>query len=304
MELAIHRPGPPLDAHVETMTFFAGLDPPHAREKLIPDGAIELIVDLSDRPKKLYASELGFAATDFRRAWISGMQRHPIVIEAQPGASLFVIRFRPGGAFAFLQDDAETLTDAVFGLDDVLGTSSLRDRILEGSTPAERFANAEAWLLERAGPRLHVDPTVRYLTARLGRGRVRDLVETTGYTERHILTLFRRHVGLSPKQYARITRFRTLLRALNGPTDMELKGAPLPPQDWARLALDHGYADQSHLTHEFRAMAGMTPGAYLAAYRGLENYLPIMAPPAPPNLGSDFRFLQDTGPTQAQSRLS
>lgn len=259
-------PGPPLDAHVETMTYFAGLDVAHAREKLIPDGAIELIVDLSDRPKKLYASELGPAATDFRRAWISGMRRRPIVIEAQPQASLFVIRFRPGGAYAFLRHDAETLTDAVYSLDDVFGASSLRDRILEGATAAHKFAAAEAWLLARAVGRLHIDPTIHYLAARLGRGRVRDLVETTGFTERHILTLFRRHVGITPKQYARITRFRTLLRALNGPA-----------ADWARLALDYGYADQSHLTHEFRAMANLTPGAYLAAYRGLENYLPILA---------------------------
>lgn len=290
MELAIHRPGPPLDAHVETMTYFAGFDPPHAREKLLPDGAIELIVDLGERPKKLYASELGPAATDFRRAWISGMQRRPIVIEAQPDASLFVIRFRPGGAYAFLGHDAESLTDAVFGLDAVLGASSLRDRVLEGADPAEKFAGAEAFLLERGGDRLGVHPAIRYLTANLGRGRVRDLIETTGFTERHVLGLFRRHVGIGPKQFARIERFRRLLRGLNGAPDMELRGRPLPPQDWARLALEHGYADQPHLNHEFRAMAGMTPGAYLAAYRGLENYLPIMAPPP------DFRFLQDAGP--------
>lgn len=284
MELAIHRPGPPLGDHVETMTYFVGFNPQHQREKLIPDGAIELIVDLSDRPKKLYRSELGPAATDFRRAWISGMQRQPIVIEAQPQASLFVIRFRPGGAYGLVRHAAQTLTDAVFALSDVLDATSLRDCILEGRSPTARFAAAEAWLLARIGPRLGVDPTIRYLAARLGRGRVRDLVETTGFTERHIRALFHRHVGVSPKQFARIERFRGLLRGLSGAViDMEFRGAPLPPQDWARLALDHGYSDQPHLVHEFRAMAGMTPGAYLAAYRGLENYLPIVTEPEPPD---------------------
>ncbi len=277
MELAIHRPGPPLGFHVETMTFFTGLNPAHQREKLIPDGAIELIVDLGDRPKKLFTSERGPGATDFRRAWISGMQRRPIVFEAQPQASLFVIRFRPGGAYAVLHHDAEALTDSVFTLADVIDSGSLRERILERSTPAGRFEAAEAWLLARIGSRIGVDPVIRHLAARLGRGRVRDLVEVTGYSDRHVRDLFRRRVGISPKQFARIQRFGALLRGLGGAVlDMELGGAPLPPQDWARLALEHGYADQSHLAHEFRTMAGMTPGAYLAAYRGLENYLPIV----------------------------
>ena len=47
-----------LDGHVESLTFFAGLDPRHQREKLLPDGAIEIIVDLSERPKALYAGEV------------------------------------------------------------------------------------------------------------------------------------------------------------------------------------------------------------------------------------------------------
>ena len=52
--------------------------------------------------------------------------------------------------------------------------------------------------------------------------------------------------------------------------------APAPAEpDWAELALDYGYYDQSHLTHDFKEFAGLTPHAYLTAYRGLENYLPL-----------------------------
>jgi AraC-like DNA-binding protein len=281
MELAIRRPGPPLDAHVEMLTYFAGLDPLHQREKLIPDGAIQLIVDLGETPKKLYADERGNIAVDFRRAWISGVQRRWIVIEAQPRASLLVVRFRPGGAHALMGHDAQTLTDAVFPLEDVLGqlAASLRDRVLEAPTAASRLDAAIAWLTERIG-RTEPHPAVRHLVHLLDRPlglRVRDLADETGFTERHLRNLFRRFVGISPKRYARIRRFQAVLSriASGAPLDLELKGAPPPVPDWAELAAAFGYADQSHLTHEFWAFTGMTPGAYVAAYRGLENYLPI-----------------------------
>ena len=271
MELHVHRPGPPLHDHVESITCFAGYEPAHHREKVLPDGAIELIVDLGESPKKLFAGETARPAVDFRRTWIAGMQRRWIVIEAQPNAAMLVIRFRPGGAYPLLALDASELTDSVFSLEDVLGRAAvaLRERVLEAADGPGRIAAALGWLTERLAP-VPLDPAIRYLTARLDRPaglRIADLAEETGYSQRHLLALFRRWVGVSPKQYARIRRFGTVLGKLAEAGD----AGP----DWARLAASHGYADQSHLSHEFGAFAGMTPGAFAAAYRGLDNFLPI-----------------------------
>jgi AraC-like DNA-binding protein len=285
MDFALHYPRPPLDRHIESLTFYAGFAPTHQREKLIPDGAIHIVVDLTDRSKKLYASETSSAAVDFRKAWISGMHRRWIVIEAQQQASMLVIRFRPGGAYAFVRHDAEALTNAVYPLDDVLSAAatSLRDRILAAPTITEKFAAAEAWLIERACGELELDPTTAYIAGRLGRPtglRVRDVVDETGITDRHTRNLFRRWIGVSPKQYARISRFQRLLATLaqGAAFSPAFEGGALPDPDWAAVAADTGYADQSHLTHEFVEFAGTTPGAYVAAYRGLTNYLPITLP--------------------------
>ena len=73
--LHLHRPGPPLDRFVELVTYYAGFQPDHTKERLLPDGAIEIIVDLTDTPKMLYDRDDYTRGTGMRRAWISGMRR-------------------------------------------------------------------------------------------------------------------------------------------------------------------------------------------------------------------------------------
>ncbi len=97
--------------------------PLHQRELLLPDGAVQIIVDMAERPKKLYADAHGDDARDFRRASVGGMQTRPIVIEAQPGASPFVIRFTAVGARAGLGPVVEELCGRVELLSDVAGAA-------------------------------------------------------------------------------------------------------------------------------------------------------------------------------------
>lgn len=282
MEFVLHFPKGPLGRFVEHITYYADAMPEHRREKLIPDGAIQIIVDLTDTPKRLYDGVEGEGGIDYRKAWISGMHRRFIVIEAQQQSSMLIVRFRPGGADRLLRQPAVALTDRVLPMIDVLGTAagSLRDRVLEAKDAAARIAAAEAWLAEQAGWGDQPDPLIDYLTGRLwnpGDARIGDLCAETGYSTRHVLDRFKAAVGVTPKQYARIRRFQILLSTLARPGayDPEFHAAPLPAPDWSALAAELGYYDQPHLVHEFRGFAGMTPGEYVAAYRGLENYLPV-----------------------------
>lgn len=269
------------------MTYYSGHSPAHSKERLLPDGAVEIVVNLTETPKRLFDRADHSRSVSFRRAWISGMRQGWIVIEAAPEDSMAVIRFRPGGALPFLGFAVEGITDTVEEVDAVFDAAalSLRDRILEARTVEGKMAAVEAWLLERARGRLEQHPAIEYLTRRLFAPaglRIADLVQEVGYSQRHVRSLFRRWVGLTPKRYGRIQRFQRVLAAVGGgePTAPDAYGRPgaprgLPEPDWADLAVEHGYFDQSHLIRDFRELAGLTPGAYCAAYRGLANYLPI-----------------------------
>jgi len=78
---------------------------------------------------------------------------------------------------------------------------------------------------------------------------IRALVRELGYSQRHVIGLFRDHVGLPPKLLARIVRFDRLMKHLRAGTS----------ETWAQLALEFGYYDQSHLVRDVRQFTGMTP---------------------------------------------
>jgi AraC-like DNA-binding protein len=278
--------GPPLDRFVEYVTYYEDSFPDYRIERLLPDGAVELIIDLHDTPKKLYDRDDTSRAQGFRHAWISGMRRRWILIEAAQGASMVVIRFRPGGAYPFFGTDIDAITDTVEHLDALISgaVAPLRERLLETPSVALKLAAVHEWLRRRAGDRLAMHPLVEHLAGRLhapGSLRIAALAQETGYTQRHLDTLFRRWVGLPPKQYARIRRFQRVLahlvRGTPEPSPLEAGVAVtmrLGDPQWAALAAEHGYYDQSHLVRDFREFAGLSPTAYVAAFHGLENYLP------------------------------
>jgi AraC-like DNA-binding protein len=46
--------------------------------------------------------------------------------------------------------------------------------------------------------------------------------------------------------------------------------------DWAQVALDCGYYDQSHFIHDFREFSGLSPSVYLARATNHQNHVPVV----------------------------
>jgi AraC-like DNA-binding protein len=78
---------------------------------------------------------------------------------------------------------------------------------------------------------------------------LRGLARELGYSQKHVIAMFRDQVGIPPKLLARIIRFNRLLQHLRhsgGGT-------------WADLAQEFGYYDQAHLVRDVRQFTGITP---------------------------------------------
>ena len=132
--------------------------------------------------------------------------------------------------------------------------ATLRERLLEARSPQERFAALEELLLEHLNREF--DPAVAWAIAALERGmRVSEVASHLGLLPRTLERRFTAKVGLTPKRYARVRRLQRVMRAIRNSPDC----------DWSSLAAQHGYCDQSHLVHEFRELADLTPSDVQAA---------------------------------------
>jgi AraC family transcriptional regulator len=79
---------------------------------------------------------------------------------------------------------------------------------------------------------------------------VSELADEAGVHRVHLARTFREHYGVSVSRYARQVRVQSALRLLS------LGSLPL-----SRVALEAGFADQSHLTRTMRDAVGSTPAA-------------------------------------------
>lgn len=173
---------------------------------------------------------------------------------------------RPGYALALTGAPAEELADRIVSLSD-LGSDAhaLGERLWAAPDVAERIDRFEAALLGRFArrplrpPALAAAALAALARDRGGRLRVDQLAKAAGVSRQHLTRRFRETVGIPPKTYSRLVRFRRLL-------------ASSAARGWADLAGEAGYADQSHLIAEFRAFTGLSPEA-LRARREFHPFL-------------------------------
>jgi len=235
---------PPLSRFVDFCWLAEGYVQPQAAERVLPTGCADLILSLDEH-----------AGTDV----ISGPRSSAIVIDTSRSLSFIGVRFKPGGAFPFLGLPAGELQDRGVEPAFLWGAKArtLREQLLHSPSPEARFGILERFLLDRLHEARERHPAVQYAIATIGASEgatsVASIVEHTGLSARRFIAAFRDEVGLAPKVFCRLARFRRAITQLREVSSV----------DWADLALDCGYFDQAHFIHDFRAFAGVTPATYL-----------------------------------------
>lgn len=266
----LHTPAPPLSRFIEHFFYYDGYASEHVMEKFLPDGSMDLLIDLTEGPKKLFHDEAGTSYTTFKKSWISGMKTEFILIDASV-TTMIGVHFKPGGCYPFVKFPISELNDLTVDSQLVWGSGimGLRDQILETGTIPGKFALLEDYFLTTGAGKLDDNPLLLFSVNQLVQSptewTIRRLSEKTGISQKHLITLFRKFVGLPPKSFSRIIKFQRVIQAIERQRKIE----------WTSLAYECGYYDQSHFIKEFKAFSGINPAAYLEKRGPYINYLPI-----------------------------
>ncbi|BDD83164.1 hypothetical protein TPB0596_29270 [Tsukamurella pulmonis] len=223
----------------------------------VPSPALTLIIDLGHG---LDLTGPGLPDRTTFRLCLSGMHPTPYLVHhdgLQRGVQVDVlpslVRALTGAPASELGGEAVELDDLHPGL-----AAELYGRVAAAPV-ARREAVAAGVLAGYATSGRDVQPDAAavwsHLVARQGRVTVAELVERSGWSARYLAMRFTAEFGMGIKQAARLMRFDAARHALEA-------GAGA-----ADVAVGAGYADQAHLSREFRAFLGCSPSAYLARRR-------------------------------------
>ncbi len=223
-------------------TFAPGRGARHSTFRVLPDGCVDVLVDLAAGTARL----------------VGPMTRAIVVAQDRPHLA---VRLRPGRAGRLLPLPVDALTDTVVPLAELFAEG---EQLAERVAAATDFAVARRRLcafftLDAAGESTHHRLAAAAADA-LARpaATVESVARGLGVSRQHLTRVFRRHAGLSPVQWTRIAR-------LQRGVALALDPAPYGERpSWAAIAARAGYADQSHLIAETKALCGVTPTGLIA----------------------------------------
>lgn len=266
----IHRAPrhPALRPLVSTLWATAGGAATAGREWVLPTGSMHLAIRLGRRGLRLFESAVDPVGRTMGSAVVGGARAAPYLRDVSSAPPSLGAQLLPGAARLLFGVTAEELAGRHTDLGELWGSAAvaeLQERLSAAGTLPARLELFEDLLVARLCGETRVSPLVSWAIEGIDRGRaIGELAAESGRSHRHFLALFRREVGLAPSTWCRIHRFQRAVELLGsgGPT-------------LAEVALAAGYADQSHLNREFRALAGTTPRTYRLLGPRQANHLPV-----------------------------
>ncbi len=244
--------------------------PEHEMEKYLPDGTVNIIFELSGNPKYIYDNDTKLPKKAYSDVWFSGVLKDYITISAHSEEMLVVV-FKPGAGYLLTHQSADSYTDKVVPASKVFGASitKLHANLKLLKTPEEKFEAIEQWISGQFKEDDFYTDMIQYAVETIqntsSRISIAELAEKSGYSQKQFIALFKKYVGITPKQFHRITRFNQILATVENEKRIS----------WTAIANDCGYFDQAHFIKDFKSFSGLNPQQYLSDIGDYPNFFPV-----------------------------
>lgn len=257
---------PTLRPFVETVWASEQQRPTARRELVLPTAQAHLVVRISEQPLRVFERPGDAHGRAFAHAVLGGPRWLPFVRDVSAPVLCVGAQLRPGAVHALFGIPVDELAGRHTDLEDLWPGSRFRERLCGVGSLARQLDVFESLLAERIPAARAVHPAVAHALGRFRSvGDVGRVQRETGYSHRHFVALFRGAIGMPPKRYCRVRRFKATLDRL----------AASPRIAWAELAPSCGFSDQAHLVREFHALSGLTPGQYRRLAPTWPRHVPI-----------------------------
>jgi AraC-like DNA-binding protein len=227
---------------VETYWTASGLLNNEDTSKILPDGCVDIIFMFDKTKGTVYAGIIGTMTTFFELAYPQSIQ-------------MFGIRFRPAGITAFTRVPVEEFTDTnvELALVETLFDKFFCEILAEKQSIAEIVAHTDNYLINLLSCLYHSDTRIIHAVdlIYLAKGQLplAAVASDVCLCQRHFERKFKSAVGISPKMFAKIFRFKHALRCLKN----------YPHKDLLTVAIECGYYDHAHLIKDFKTLSGDAP---------------------------------------------
>lgn len=257
MNYQTFQPHPDLESIVKCYWTLEVPDAEGQRQRIVPDGCLELVFILGDDIKRISSDD---TFTIQPRAMVMGQITEPFFVEPTGYVNSFATRFYPFGFANFMTEPLKNLTDKdtpialLFGKDPA---KELEHKIIHAADTAERIRIVEDFLLSRLASEATIDAIVKStIDAMLSSGggtAINAILRDDLSKRRQLERKFVKQIGISPKQLGKVIRLQTALNMLvNHETE-----------NLTTIAYESEYYDQAHFIKDFKEFTGATPKEFL-----------------------------------------
>jgi AraC-like DNA-binding protein len=217
-------------------------------EWTLPDGA--------HHDQDVVSHPCGHLTVEDDGAWLRGVTTRRYERRLTGSGRVVSAHLRPAALSALTDLPPARLTDERVSLVEAMPAAPGVEKVLAAEDPDAGMDALEEWFaavgpVRRPGADV-VDAAVDLIADRTDLTRVDALAAELNLTVRTLQRRFDRHLGVGPKWVLNRCRIQDALNVIESGGHV----------DWAALATDLGFADQSHFTNAFTALVGVPPGEY------------------------------------------
>jgi AraC-like DNA-binding protein len=227
----------------------------------LPTGMSELIIHLT--PHRHSVKWRG-KWTQFPEAFLVGVQTEPAQWMMPGGTVMMGITIKPEMFWHLFNRSISELADDCTDVKNFLGTE-INDFIKDLSTEPEaesalqktvQYFRNRVSKVKKDRERNYLPEAVQYIRLATGTQSVDEVCGKVFVGKRQLQRAFQEFIGISPKTYGRIVRFKSAYDFVR----------QFPQASWLDVTYNFGYADQSHFIRDFKEFAGENPTAFMSEF--------------------------------------